>query len=194
MAATEIRLTRKTKIAKPAITAERLRETMTYNPETGEFIWLIRKGRNREFVAGTPSIDRYVTIMVDGVAYFAHRLAWLYMTGEWPRGYVDHINGTKDDNRFANLRDATGSQNQANRGPGKNNKSGHKGISFNKRQRKWVAEIQIGSFVNLEDAVEAHRRVERFVRGDFAFGSHLLEGFDAAEALGGMGGAVDQKR
>lgn len=188
-----IRITRKSKVEAEAITAERLRQILKYDPETGNFTWLIRKGRNRVYVAGTPSVERYVVIMVDGVVYQAHRLAWLYMTGEWPKGYIDHINGTRNDNRFANLRDATGSQNQANRGANKNSKSGHKGVRFHQKSGKWVAEIQIGSFADKQSAIEARAKVESFIHGDFAFGA-VLAGYDELSEVGGDDSALAQKR
>ena len=77
-------------------------------------------------------------------ALASHRLAWLYMTGEWPKGDLDHANMNKADNRWCNLREATNAQNGANRGIPTNNKSGFRGVSWAKRHRKWTAHIRAG--------------------------------------------------
>ena len=82
-------------------------------------------------------------ISVDGSRYRAHRLAWLYMTGEWSRGDIDHINTYKADNRFCNLREATRSQNSANSPKQCNNVSGFEGVSWVKRDRKWRSDIGV---------------------------------------------------
>jgi hypothetical protein len=66
-------------------------------------------------IVGSKSSFGYLDIMIDGKSYRLHRLAWLYMHGKWPKGYIDHINGIKDDNRICNLRDVTNSINQQNR-------------------------------------------------------------------------------
>jgi hypothetical protein len=103
---------------KETLTAERLRELLHYDPDTGDFTWrTARKRIPAGAIAGTVERGfRRITIGGGrhGPRYSAHRLAWLYMTGAWPNGYLDHINRDPDDNRFANLRLATNSQNQAN--------------------------------------------------------------------------------
>jgi hypothetical protein len=70
--------------------------------------------RAGDVAGGANNGDRYRRIRVDNQLYQAHRLAWLYMTGEWPSNGIDHINGHRADNRWANLREATQSQNMAN--------------------------------------------------------------------------------
>ena len=86
------------------LTAERLREVMYYDPDEGVFL-CIKDGLLRK--AGTERDDGYITIRVDGHPYLAHRLAWLYVHGEWPSGEIDHINCRPFDNRMENLRIAT---------------------------------------------------------------------------------------
>lgn len=99
------------------LTQRRLREVLLYSQESGEFKWIspsslaLRPGQ----VAGTAhGGNDYVRLMVDGVRYKAHRLAWLYVHGQWPKHEIDHINGIKSDNRIANLRDVPKNINQQN--------------------------------------------------------------------------------
>jgi hypothetical protein len=102
-------------MAKADLTAQRLREVLHYNPESGIFTWIAhtvkagKQGGRRAKIgceAGNFSI-LYCRIRIDRVHYLGHRLAWLYVHGEWPKQSIDHINGVKSDNRIANLREAT---------------------------------------------------------------------------------------
>ena len=98
------------------LTAERLREVLNYNPETGVFTW--RTTTNRKIrigdIAGTDS-HGYVAIRIDGRRYLAHRLAWLWMNGEWPASIIDHEDTNPSNNRWENLRLATHRINMQNR-------------------------------------------------------------------------------
>jgi hypothetical protein len=163
---------------RPPLTLERLREALDYDPGTGAFAWRIAKrGINKCDPAGTV-IKGYVQIGLDQVFYRAHRLAWLYVYGRWPQGDIDHINGVRGDNRIANLREATHSQNMANRGPQKNNKSGFKGVSQHTQTGKWIAFIKaksgnskvrnLGSFDTPEEAHRAYRAAASELFGEFA--------------------------
>jgi hypothetical protein len=129
------------------MTSERLRELLHYDPATGVFTRLVKTNRNVRVgdVAGWVNRRGYRYISVDGRLYFAHRLAWLYVTGEWPADQIDHINGIPGDNRWANLRLATGSQNQANARKRADNTSGYKGICWHGPKRKWQARIWVNS-------------------------------------------------
>ncbi len=101
-----------------ALTAERLRELVHYDPETGVFTKRLRHSARWTAGRSLGWIQRrwgYRHIKLDGREYKAHRLAFLYMTGAWPAEGVDHINGQKADNRWANLRDADKSENGQNR-------------------------------------------------------------------------------
>lgn len=101
-----------------ALTAERLRALLSYDPATGVFTRLVTTNNNGALagtVAGTPKGNGYLSITLDGVKHLAHRLAWLHVTGAWPQQHIDHINGRKDDNRIANLRDVDRSTNLQNR-------------------------------------------------------------------------------
>lgn len=150
---------------KNRVTAERLRALMQYSCETGEFTWVAdRNNRNRSgTVAGRVSRLGYVQIGIDGGRYLAHRLAYLYVYGEWPVGDLDHIDRNKLNNRISNLRLASKCENQQNRAIHKNNKSGFKGVFWHKRSGKWVARIgangkqyHIGTFDAAEVAYKAY--------------------------------------
>lgn len=97
------------------LTAARLRETLHYDPETGIFTRLTSTGGVRSGTrTGSVNSDGYLDIRVGGQLFRAHRLAWLYMTSEWPRGVIDHRNHDKTDNRYVNLRDVTHAVNLQN--------------------------------------------------------------------------------
>ncbi len=148
-----------------AISAARLREVLSYDPETGRFTRKIdsRRGRAKAGdIAGSIECTGYAAIWVDGVKYLAHRLAWLYVTGEWPADLIDHINGFRADNRIGNLRQADNWTNQQNLGgPKGNNTSGFLGVSRSKA--RWKAEIRafgvrkhIGTFDTPQEAHSAY--------------------------------------
>lgn len=123
------------------LTAERLHQLLAYDPETGVFTWLVAKNRRIKIgaVAGHLRDGAYRQIKIDGRRYEAHRLAFLYMTGAWPKGQVNHINSDKVDNRFVNLREATRPQNKANR----RSAGGFKGVYWHKRDRRWQVLITV---------------------------------------------------
>ena len=83
------------------LTAEELQKVLNYDPLTGIFVWQVgpRKGAK----AGTKGVKGYVQIVFQRERYYAHRLAWLYMTGEWPKQHIDHLDGDPSNNRFQNL-------------------------------------------------------------------------------------------
>ena len=95
---------------------EKVKKLLNYNPDTGIFTWLKnRAGKARAGTrAGTLKKSGYIVIKFGGVEFFVQRLAWFYMTGEWPRGVIDHINGITNDNRWLNLRDVTQKVNSNN--------------------------------------------------------------------------------
>jgi len=128
------------------ITADQLRELLDYDPETGIFEWRASgRGRRLDRSAGRIGTQGYRVIFVDRNEQGAHRLAWLYVHGEWPAREVDHINGVRDDNRIANLRDVSHSENQHNRhGAPRNNTTGFVGVTYIPEKRKYVAGIKVG--------------------------------------------------
>lgn len=136
------------------LTADRARQVLAYDPETGQLTWK-QTLSNRALagsVAGNVSVaDGYVQIRVDGQIYRGHRLAWLIVTGDWPRQVIDHINGVRSDNRWANLRDTSQSVNSRNSLKVRpNSASGLLGVSFRSDNGKPFAQIMVnGRNVNL---------------------------------------------
>lgn len=146
------------------IDQKRLKELLSYDAENGTLTWLKPTGRRVKPGDRVNGVDGmgYLRCMINGVSYRAHQLAWLYMTGELP-GAIDHINRVPSDNRICNLRLATKAQNAQNMFRAKQNKSGHKGVSWNKQFGKWNAKIgvnnrgiSLGLFDRIEDAVTAY--------------------------------------
>lgn len=168
--------------SRPQLTQERLRRLLFYDPETGVFTWRIGRGRQSAGgIAGCPFSKReggprYLAIGVDGRLYQnAGRLAWLYMIGDFPKGQVDHKNRNSLDNRWSNLRLATHGQNQANRGPQKNNTSGLKGVIYIASRKRWRAQIAfggrtkcIGYAQSKEDAYALYLRAAAIHHDDFS--------------------------
>lgn len=98
------------------LSQERLKELLSYDQSTGLFTWLSRTSNRVSVgdIAGSAGKLGYVYIRLDGVRYLAHRLAWFYVTGEWPSNNVDHIDGNPSNNRLGNLRNVTQSGNLQN--------------------------------------------------------------------------------
>ena len=156
---------KKPKLVNGQLTAERLRQLMTYQPETGELHWIVRPSycmREGDRVGGKNSTG-YVTAKIDGKSYQVHRLVWLYVHGQWPKAEIDHINGEKSDNRIDNLRDVSRSQNMLNQHrPRKDNRVGAHGVHRRTANGLYRALIQkngkryyLGQFANVEDARRA---------------------------------------
>ncbi len=123
------------------LTAERLRQLLHYNPETGEFTWLVKRGCRAAGAKPKCKAKGYYVIRVDKKLYKANRLAWLYMTGAWPSRHIDHADNDPSNDAFINLRLATGGQNMANMKRPVTNTSGLKGVSWNKRAKQWQSKI-----------------------------------------------------
>jgi hypothetical protein len=127
------------------LTYERLRQVVKYDPETGVFTWLIRLSPNIKVggIAGSKDTGGYLQFMIDGRHYLSHRLAVLYMTGQWPDSDIDHKDLDKANNKWENLRRATESQNVANTALLARNTSGLKGVHWHKRDQKWIGSIRV---------------------------------------------------
>jgi hypothetical protein len=160
------------------ITQADLREAVYYDPETGEFRWATAGWRGKRVVgeiAGWVNADGYRVIAINGRSYYGHRLAFLYMKGEWPVGNVDHEDTDRSNNAWDNLRPASKSENGANRGANKNNSSGFKGVTWNRAIGKWQAQITLnrrhrvlGHFTDPETAHAAYLAAAQELHGEFA--------------------------
>ena len=150
-----------------AITTARLNEVVTYDPNTGVFRW--RKKITSKVVvgavAGCTRKDGYVVLRIDRVTYYAHRLAWFYMTGEWPPEDVDHKIGKS--NEWANLRKCSRTVNMQNvRAARKSNPTGLLGAI--RHRNRFIAVIRVGgqklrlgSFDSAQAAHEAYVAAKR---------------------------------
>lgn len=128
------------------MTQDELKTKLHYDPETGHFIWLVN-GRNTKIGTRAGSVSKhlgYRFIKFDKAPLLEHRLVFLYMTGRWPKHQVDHINGARADNRWANLRDVCSRVNKENqRRPLANNRLGLLGVSHwpHRGPKSFVAQL-----------------------------------------------------
>lgn len=141
------------------LTQQRLKELFKYDPETGVFTRRISRGGIKAgTIAGCRHSQGYLVIGIDRRLYLAHRLAWLYIHGRWPREQIDHINRVRDDNRLSNLREATPAQNIQNvKKP--------LGAYWYEDRKKWSSGIMVhgkkkhlGYFDTVEEAHDAYTR------------------------------------
>lgn len=149
------------------LSVERLKAVLHYDPDTGIFTWLVTLS-NRAVAgneAGTIIHHGYRAINIDGRRHLAHRLAWLYMTGEWPK-IIDHRDRDTGNNRFKNLRNGTQRLNNQNLGMRRNNTTGFIGVT--KQKHGFVAQIShmginrnIGSYSTAEEASDAYHKAKK---------------------------------
>ena len=156
-------------MAEQILTAQILRELISYNQDDGAFTWACsRKGVTAGTDAGSITTGGYVSIRLFGKPYRAHRLAWLYVYEVWPSKHIDHINGDKTDNRRSNLRDVSAEINAQNKqGALKNNKTGLLGVCKHGKAfqaRIWVGKkcIQLGTYPTSHEASEKYLEAKRF--------------------------------
>jgi hypothetical protein len=148
------------------LTQKELKELLHYDPNTGIFTWCINKrGCKIGNIAGYCDPKNYIIIGINGKLYGAHRLAWLYVYGIWPKDQIDHIDGNPNNNRISNLRECDNRGNQQNKTKQKNNKSGYLGVYF--YRNKWVAQIKhqkkvyhLGRYNTPEEAHDAYLRAK----------------------------------
>lgn len=159
------------------LTAEQVREILSYDPETGLLTWKVRTSNRMRIgqVAGTVGKHGYVTISIRYKKYTAQRIIWLIVTGKWPEGMIDHRDTVRSNNRWENLREASQSQNACNSKTPSDNASGVKGVAYNKRDRNWMAYINkdgrrvyLGTYPDKAQAAAARNRAAPKYHGDFA--------------------------
>jgi hypothetical protein len=152
------------------MTRDEMMDALDYCPDTGVFTW--KKKTNPKVVvgarAGCINGRGYLQIGIGGQVFKAHRLAWFFVYGCWPVGFIDHVNGVTLDNRIANLRDASRTENiQNQRRAHKDSRSGLLG-AFMAKSGTWYSSISVngkrtrlGKFGNAEDAHAAYVAAKR---------------------------------
>ena len=173
-------------MARVCIPVNTLRKLLRYEPSSGHLFWLERSAEmfstsrakntwNSKY-AGTKAFtainkNGYNTGSIFGVTHYAHIVAWALQTGAWPENQIDHENGIKNDNRFANLCNATHLENHRNMPKASSNTSGVTGVSWNKERSKWVAYIiieghrhHLGYFIDFNQAI-AQRKIAEAKHG-----------------------------
>jgi hypothetical protein len=153
------------------ITAEQVRELLHYDPETGVFTWLVPH-RGHVGTAGHVKPDGYLQIGIGGHKFYAHRLAWLWVNGQWPDGDLDHRDTNRANNAIGNLRPATQTENNRNTRASRS-ASGLKGVSRHPRSG-WRAKITVegrsvflGRFATPQEAHAAYCEAARKAFGEF---------------------------
>ena len=172
------------------LTPEFLRKILRYEPDTGKLFWrertpdMFANGRysakracaawNGKF-AGKEALtaigsEGYRHGRVWGRELIAHRVIWAIHHGEWPKNLIDHENRVRSDNRITNLRGATNRDNQRNQKRPTSNTSGVTGVSWHRRDKKWVARINdetgrkyLGAYTEKSDAITARRTAEKLL-------------------------------
>lgn len=152
------------------LTQSQLKEILHYNQSSGIFTNISTMN-----IIGTLN-KGYMNYNIDGKLYFLHRLAFLYIEGQFPDHHVDHINNIKTDNAWVNLRTSTHQQNMMNRKIQLNNTSGYKGVYFDKRCSKWHVRlglnnkrISLGYFNCKHEAAKVYNKAALKYFGEFSY-------------------------
>lgn len=158
-------------------TAADLRERLDYHPDTGEFWTRPRKIGTVQYFGKTRMPAVTITLRTEEGTYrhyYAHRLAWLWMTGEWPTAEVDHINNDSTDNRWMNLREASHTENNRNKEFAGRNGMGLLGAHYHKASGLWRATLKrktLGYFKTAQEAHEVYKKAAVEAYGEFAHSS-----------------------
>lgn len=164
-----------------SISHDDLKKALHYDSKRGRFFWIEkRRGIVLGSEAGSFDVYGYGQLRINGKVYKEHRLVWFYVTGEWPKGQIDHINHMRRDNRFENLRVVDNSENHMNRPLQANNSTGVIGVSWSKSFKKFRADItvkgkrfSIGLFNSVCDAAQARKKAEK----EFGFHENHVVGY-----------------
>jgi len=159
------------------ITQEYIKSILHYNPETGVFTWLedVNPRARKGMIAGGLSGSGYILISINNYRTGAHRLAFLYILGYIPE-MVDHIDRNPQNNSWDNLRVCTSKTNAYNAGLRTDNKSGYKGITWDRSRGKWFVclsvnskTIGLGRYKDIEDAIRAYNKGAKKHHKEFAY-------------------------
>lgn len=151
------------------LTQKSLKEIMSYCPETGEFRWKVKSNPRITVgeVISSSTKDGYKQASIKRKRYYLHRLAFLYIKGNTPACFVDHIDGDRKNNRWANLREVTVLESNRNLGKPRTNTSGTVGVAWHKAAGKWSAQINVngvskylGVFSDKDEAILARKQAE----------------------------------
>lgn len=171
--------------AEELITQDELKRVIFYDPKSGLLTWIVSPSRSVRAGSLAGSInksDGYVKVKVNGRLYFGHRLAVLYMTGEWP-DHTDHANAIKSDNRWSNLRVCSSLENAWNKSKQHNNTSGFVGVTWCKKSMKWKPSLSVrGKRINLGywDDIELADLIVREARNKY-HGEYANHGYEVKE-------------
>lgn len=149
------------------LTQDRLKQVLSYDPASGDFTRILSVSQAKAGARAGCKTAGYLAVRIDGELHYCHRLAWLYMTGKWPQGQIDHINGDKMDNCWCNLRDVSRRINQQNRRAAQaNNSVGMLGVYRNRG--RYMARLTLeegdkylGTFDTAEQAHAAYLAAKR---------------------------------
>lgn len=154
---------------KPLPDIEVLKEMLAYDAESGELRWRVRPCQSMRAgdEAGVVVAQGYIKVSIKGSIYPAHRIAWALHYGEEATTKIDHKNGDRSDNRIANLRLVSNSENGLNRKLQCNSTSAHRGVHYHKQKKKWEVRIKIngkrlylGAYECREEAINARLKAE----------------------------------
>ena len=150
------------------ISHQELVSALNYCAETGVFVWRNGIGNIKAgTIAGSEQKHGHRVIRIKKHRYYAHRLAWFYVTGNWPKKDIDHIDGNPRNNKFNNLRDITRSENIQNQNKSqKGSKVNLLGVSLG--YKKYCAQIRVnkkriylGVFDTPEEAHQSYLNKKR---------------------------------
>lgn len=158
----------------PILSPALLRALIHYDPTTGALMWAPASGRHGH--VGTRTKAGYIQIGWRFGKMYVQRLIWKYMTGRWPRDFIDHINGVRDDNRWCNLREASTQLNAVNCKLPKTNTSGYRGVCRARcKSKPWRAQVWVGgkrkalgNFATPEEAHAVYVAAAQELYGTFA--------------------------